>query len=171
MSWMGGLGWKEGLSGVQMQKVTKSSMIFLVKIIRVWWRTISPQMRTWKEFMSNTIFSYQASGSSIQGFTISLTSIPNFSSFPGWRAWEEPEPSTRSEPAEATAVGLSEPGDWEAQTEGKNIPSPSLSSCPRSTWTSSTGREIASYNESCFYICARCALYQIFFANWMQPQL
>ena len=65
MSWMGGLGWKEGLSGVQMQKVTKSSMIFLIKIIRVWWSTISPQMRTWKEFMSNTIFSYQAVQSKI----------------------------------------------------------------------------------------------------------
>ena len=99
------------------------------------------------------------SGSSIQDITISLTSIPNFSSFPGWRAWEEPEPSTRSEPAEATAVGLSEPGDWEAQTEGKKNPSPLLSSCPSSTWTSSTGQEIASYNESCFYICVRCALY------------
>ena len=65
MSWMGGLGWKEGLSGVQMQKVTKSSMIFLIKIIRVWWSTISPQMRTWREFMPNTIFSYEALQSKI----------------------------------------------------------------------------------------------------------
>ena len=32
MSWMGGLGWKEGLSGVQMQKVTNNQiLISLIK--------------------------------------------------------------------------------------------------------------------------------------------
>ena len=96
------------------------------------------------------------SGSSIQDITVSITSIPNFSSFPGWRAWEEPKPSTRSEPAEATAVGLSQPGDWEAQTEGKNILSQSLSSCP-----SSISNILYKLNATSIVICA----------NHIQPQL